>query len=204
MDFPGDGSDAVAERLCSLVLHIAGRGTGRMETARRHVHVLDAAVPYMTMSQRHEARRRIEAIETKWGPMLPKELASEVTDVLPPVSRVARWLSTRRTPVRYLRVLHRAAAKIADGETSLSAVSAHAFARETDYVLTPVGYDSFKEWLIELRIATRKTAGVYVPGPLCAWWVTAMIPNNDNSSPYQACMEQAAELRHGKRDNSGS
>lgn len=190
---------AAMEELCGLVLELAGRSTGRMESARRHVLVLDAAVPYMTVQQRQEARRRITAIETKWGPMLPGAHDNAEFDGVPPITRVARWLSTRRTPERYLRVLYRAATRIADGVTSLSAVSDYAFARETDYVLSPVGLDSFKEWLIELRIARRASKGIYAPGALCEWWVCEMRSSKDKSSPYQACMEQAAVMQHGQR-----
>ena len=188
-------SPKVAEELCSLLLELAGRSAGRMGSARRHVGVLDAAMPYMSKAQRGEARRRILELETKWGPMLPGVPDKQETGTIPPETRAARWLSTRKVPERHLRVLHRAAAKIAEGETSLSNIMDHAFAREIDYVLTPVGFDSFKEWLIELRIARRLAKGVYGPGLLLRWWLDQMAPSKDKGSTYQACLAAAWEMR---------
>jgi hypothetical protein len=184
-----------AEHLSTLLLELAGRGAGRMGTARRHVTVLDAAMPYMNTVQRHEATRRIRALGTRWGPMLPhSDNEREINDI-PTIMRVGRWLSTRRTPARHLDVLHRAAVKVAQGDTSISSVMDHAFAQEIDYVLSPVGCDSFKEWLIELRIAQREAKGRYVPGLLCNWWVDQMILSKDKRSAYQACLKQSEEIR---------
>lgn len=190
----GADQGSQAEILCGLVLELAGRSAGRMASARRHVQVLEAAFDHMNKSQRAEARRRIDALETRWGPMLPGDQNEPENGGFPPVMRVARWLSTRKTPERLLRVLHRAASKFADGETCLSAVMDYAFARETDHVLIPVGFDSFKEWMLELRIAKRAGKGVYVPGPLSAWWVREMLPSKDKLSAYQACLKQAAQV----------
>lgn len=186
------GGDDAREALCQLLLELAGRSAGRMSTARRHAQILDAAVPHMTLPQRVEAQRRIRVLETRWGPMLPGANNEPENDEMPPETRVARWLSKRKTPVRYLKVLRRAATKVAEGETSISEIMDHAFARETDYMLTPVGFDSFKEWMIELRIAKRVATGVYGPGSLCGWWIDQMVPSNEKGSPYRACMEQAA------------
>ena len=41
------------ELLCGLLLEFAGRSSGRMLTARRHVVALDAALPYMTAAPCH-------------------------------------------------------------------------------------------------------------------------------------------------------
>ena len=184
-----------AEALCDLLLEFAGRSAGRMATARRHVAVLDAAIPHMNATQRAEARRRIGRLETKWGPMLAGTPVDEETDGIAPELRVARWLSTRKAPERYLRVLYRAVDKIAEGETSLSNVMDHAFAREIDHVLTPVGFDSFKEWVVELRIARRLAKGVYGPGSLSRWWLDQMGASEDKRSTYQACLTAAWEMR---------
>jgi hypothetical protein len=169
-----------------------------MATAQRHVAALGAAFPYMDKSQLQEARRRIANLETKWGPMLlPLTEGLEIGGISPE-TRVARWLSTRRTPERLLRVLYRAAERIADGETSLSNVSDYAFAQETDHVLIPVGSDSFKEWLVELRIAKRVSTGIYKPGSLCGWWLAQMSPASGKGSAYEASLAAATQLR-GKR-----
>jgi hypothetical protein len=187
--------DNPAEKLCDLLLELVGRNAGRMATARRHVEVLDEAVVFMTLSQRTEARRRISVLETKWGPLLPGTENTTESCGVPPVERVARWLSTRRVPERHLKVLHRAATKFSEGETSISVVMDHAFAYEFDYVLMSVGFDSFKEWMIELRIASCLSKGIYVPGQLCQWWVEEMVFNKAKSSAYHACLKQLEQLR---------
>ena len=169
-----------------------------MATAQRHVAALDAAFCYMDKPQQQEARKRIANLQTKWGSMLPPLSVVPENGGIPPETRVARWLSTRRTPVRLLRVLYRAAERIADGETSLSNVSDYAFAREIDHVLIPVGSDSFKEWLIELRIAKRVSTGIYMPGSLCEWWLAEMSATSEKGSAYQASLAAAMQLR-GKR-----
>ncbi|MEQ1515982.1 MAG: hypothetical protein ABL931_05785 [Usitatibacteraceae bacterium] len=186
---------ATTEVLCELLLRIVGRNTGRMGSARRHVEVLDAAVPFMTLQQRTVARRRIQALETKWGPLLSGIHEGPKIEEIQPITRVARWLSTRKVPERHLKVLHRAAIKFAEGESSMSVVMDHAFAFEFDHVLVPVGFDSFKEWMFELRIAQRLSPGVYGKGAHCDWWVDQMAFSKAKTSSYHACLEQAAELR---------
>lgn len=185
--------------LCELLLKIVGRNAGRMVSARRHVEVLDAAVPFMTLLQRDEARRRIQELETKWGPLLPGSKNVPATDEIQPIMRVARWLSTRKVPERHLKILYRAASKFAEGETSMTVVMDYAFAYEYDYVMVPVGFDSFKEWMIELRIARRLSKGTYVPGTLCGWWISEMSRSKDRKSAYIACLEQAEEMRYGQQ-----
>ena len=167
----------VAETLCCLMLQIVGRNTGRMQTARRHAEVLDAAAPYMTPAQRAEAKRRIRCIETKWGLLLSNSQNQPLIDAISPETRVSRWLSTRRFPNRLLYVLRRAAIKVSDGCTKLQPIMDFAYADELDMLLTPVGYDSFREWLLELRIARHEAGGNYSPGSLCEWWVTDVAVN---------------------------
>jgi len=169
-----------------------------MATAQRHVAALDAAYCHMDKPQQQEARRRIANLETRWGPMLSPLSGVLENSEISPDTRVARWLSTRRTPERLLRVLYRAVERIANGETSLSNVSEYAFAQETDHVVIPVGADSFKEWLIELRIAKRITKGIYVPGSLCAWWLAEMSQTSGKDGAYRASLAAAMQLR-GKR-----
>lgn len=183
------------EKLCGLLLQLAGRSTGRMQSAKRHAEILEAAFPLMTEPQKGTARKRLAAIQTKWGPMLWPDADVAAISEISPVQRVGRWLSTRRTPVRYLTVLRQAAMKIWSGETRMSVVMNHAFAGETDYVLVPVGLTSFTEWMIELRIAQRIAKGIYAPGDLCGWWVHDM---KRDSSAYRASLEAAAMARFKK------
>lgn len=184
------------ELLCGLLLEFAGRAPGRMATARRHVAVIDAALPYMTPVQQAEGRRRIKHLETKWGPMLPGAQEELENGGYSTEMRVARWLSTRKQPVRLLRVLHRAANKVAEGESSLSAIMDHAYAKETDHVLFPVLFDSFKEWLVELRIVRSEAKGVYRPGSLCRWWVAEMASSSTISPACRRCLKLSEQLRH--------
>ena len=189
----------VAEELCNLLLEIVGRNTGRMQTARRHARVLDAATPHMNVTQRAEARRRIGQLETKWGPLLAGSSetyghAAENCEISPE-TRVARWLSTRKFPERLLPVLYKAATAIWEGETSLYGAMGRAYARETDRVVQTVGYNSFSEWLVELRIAVRIDRGVYRRGALCQWWVDEMGPGKRTQAPYTACLMQALAIK---------
>ena len=199
MPQPGTGPSAAAEEVCGLLLELAGRSPGRMLTARRHARILDAAVPHMSLPQREEAQRRIRLLETRWGPLLPGHSDLTENDGIEPETRVAVWLSRRRTSERLLRVLLRAADRFYNGVTCLSEVMDYAFARETDYVLYPVGFDSFKEWMIELRIAKSAGTGTYVPGELCRWWVEQMMLSKEKSSAYQRSLEQSQQIRLKRR-----
>ena len=187
------------EELCALLLEIVGRNTGRVQTARRHVRVLDAAMTHMDIAQRAEARRRIRHLETRWGPLLPGDpemygKASENCEILPE-ERVARWLSKRRFPERLLPVLRRAALAVWAGETSTTKIMDRAYANETDRVVHTVGYDSFREWLLELRIACWAGKAGHRPGSLCQWWVEEMKPTKRNDTSYAACLRRLRELK---------
>ena len=52
-------SEYTVEQQGGLLLEIVGKFADRMQTAQRHVHVLDAATPYTALPQRAEARRGI-------------------------------------------------------------------------------------------------------------------------------------------------
>lgn len=181
--------------LCDLLLQIAGRDTNRLPSVRRHVAVLDAALPHMSRAQAELARKRIKAFETKWGPLLPGSRVMAENDVVPPQARVAQWLSMRKVPERHLVVLYRAASCVWGGETSLSKVMDHAFTGETDFVLLPVGYDSFKEWMIQLRIAMPEPQGKCRPGSLCRCWVEEMMPSSCRDTSYAACLQLRASMK---------
>lgn len=180
-----------AEKLCALLLELAGRGPGRMATARRHAHILDAAMMHMNAVQRAEARRRIIALETKWVRCSPENTMIRKSTAFHRKRELLAG-SPRGRFLRYLHVLHRAASKIANGETCLSNVMDYAFAIETDHVLSTVGFDSFVEWLTELRIARRQERRIYVPGTLCNWWVSQM---SDKGSAYHACLELSERVQ---------
>ena len=95
-------------------------------------------------------------------------------------------------------LLHKAAVAIWEGETSLTPVMERAYAKEIDRVVHTVGYDSFREWLLELRIAFRTSRAVYRPGSLCGWWVKEMVPTRRTDTSYAACLSQALELKASK------
>ena len=193
------GGEDPSQQLCGLLLEIVGKNAGRMQTARRHVRVLDAAAPHMDVAQRAEARRRIGKLETKWGPLLAgdPEMHAQAAEncEISPEERVSRWLSTRKYPERLLPVLYKAAVAIWEGESSLYGVMERAYAKETDRVVHTVGYDSFCEWLVELRIAVRTGRGVYRRGALCQWWIQGMGPGKRTNGPYIACLTQALAIK---------
>ena len=190
------GPDAASvQQLCNLLLQVAGRDTNRLASVQRHARVLDAALPHMTTEQSKVARERIRRFEAKWGPVLSGSKKETETDGILPEMRVANWLSVRRTPERLLKVLHRAACSVWSGETSLLDVSEYAFAYETDRVVIPVGYDSFKEWLIQLRIARHEPGGVYRPGSLCHWWLHEMEPTARKDTSYAACLRLLVSMK---------
>lgn len=194
-----DGPSKTQDQLCALLLEIVGKNPGRMRTAQRHARVLDAAIPQMNAEQRTEARSRIRALETKWGPLLPGKPATsggatKNLEILPE-QRVARWLSTRKNPERLLPVLHRAAVAVWAGETSSTKIMDRAYANETDRVVHTVGYDSFREWLLELRIAVWIAKVGYRPGLQCRWWLEEMKPTKLNDTPYTVCLAQALAIK---------
>ena len=200
---PPDASGNATEKLCALLLEIVGKNPGRMRTAKRHARVLDAAIPHMYGEQSTEARRRIQALETRWGPLLPGDPAmcdaAAENLKISPERRATRWLSTRRNPERLLYVLHRAAVAVWAGETSSAKIMDRAYANETDRVIHTVGYDSFREWLLELRIAVWVGEAGYRPGSLCQWWVKEMKPTKRNDTSYTACLTQLQQMRAYRR-----
>lgn len=186
-------------KLCDLLLQIVGKNTGRMQTARRHVEVLDAAIPHMPLPQRAEARRRIARLETKWGRLLAGDGEINCTAAgtweTAPEKMIALWLSTRKSPERLLEIVYEAATAVSGGCTNLSQIMEHAYANEVDRVVHLVGYDSFREWLIELRVAKRDGKAVYVPGDFCSWWVENMEPTRRKDTAYAACLQMLMSMK---------
>ena len=97
--------------------------------------------------------------------------------------------------MRLLRVLHRAASNIWNGATLLLDVQEYAYATETDRVMSPPSYDSFREWMIQLRIAEFRYGGSISPGILCRWWVEQMEPTDRVDTSYAAEVEAGSAGR---------
>ena len=184
------------ETLCALLLEVAGRDTNRIPSARRHVQALDAALPFMTKAQQELARVRIDRLQTRWGVLLPGPPECLENDCIPPEIRVIGWLSLRRNPQRLLNVLHPAACAIQSGITSLTKVADTAYAKETDNVLAIRSMDTFREWLIQLRIARHEGPNVYGPNYLCDWWVSEMDPRGPKTNAYAACLKQLRQPKY--------
>lgn len=203
-NMPAQGKALSADdsaKLADLLLQLAGRGAGRMLSARRHVAILVEAYPLLDNSRQIIARRRIASLEARWGRLREapenlngEEVEGDLSNGLSPVMRVARWLSKRRYPDRYLRILHRAAICFQSGETCLSEAQEFAFAEELDGAVPDVGLSSFTEWMIELRIARKNGGRTYAPGDLCEWWVNEMTPTRAEDTAYAACLLLTVEI----------
>jgi hypothetical protein len=192
---PANPTGSDNQKLCDLLLQVAGRDTSRLPSVRRHATVLAAALPFMNKAQAEVARQRIYRFETKWGSVLPgcskeAEFTAERAELL-----VANWLTMRRRPEALLRVMHRAASNIWDGATKLLDIGEYAYATETDRIFFPPSYDSFREWMIQLRIAEFRHGGSFSPGILCRWWVEQMEPTNRDDTSYAACMTALMSLK---------
>ena len=187
-------NDSHVENVCDLLLEVAGRDTNRLVTVKRHVNVLDAAIPYMSPAQAKIARDRIRRFQTKWGRVLPGTENEPEIDVIPPKIRIVNWLSVRRLPERHLHVLYMAATCVWTGETSLTRICDYAYSKQIELRIRQVGYDSFREWMLQLRIAAPETSGVYRPGSLCQWWIENMDPA-DKHGGYRACLRLLDEVR---------
>ena len=198
MTAPGPISSAAqqAEKLCGLLLEMAGRDTNRLPSVIRHARALDAALPFMTAPQVEVARARLHRLKTKWGPLLPDDENEPEIDGIQPETRVVKWLSQRRYPAVHLSVMHHAARAVGAGETSLSLILDRAYVGQDEVLYTWVGCDSFREWLLQLRIARREVKGVYRPGSLCQWWIDEVAPTREKNSAYAACLKQ---LEQGRR-----
>jgi len=183
-----DRADAVRD-LCQMLLEIAGRDTNRLPSVIRHVRILESAIRYMAPAQKDEAIARIDRLQTKWGCLLPEAEKEAETSAIPPEMRIAGWLAKRRQPERLLRIMHLSAKAILEGETMLSIIMDRGYQFEDDGIMRWVGYDSFKEWLLQTRVAGREAKGIYRPGPLCRWWADEMTPSRDRNSAYAACLK---------------
>lgn len=183
------------DTLCQLLLEVAGRDATRYQAVKRHANVLAAALPLMSKQQSTIARERIQRYETKWGSLLPGTGNDDDIGSIPPELRVAQWLSKRRNPDRYLQVAYQAACSIGWGETRLSAAMDWAFRNETDRVLPIYCYDTFKEWMLQLRIGKCQAGGIVRPGQLCSWWMDNMEPTKRTDTAYAACLQLRQALK---------
>jgi hypothetical protein len=183
-------SDQGQRFLCDLLLQVAGRDATRLISVRRHAQVLNEALPFMSEPQAKVAQARIASFETKWGSLLSRSREEPENGEIPPEQRVARWLSRRRNSKHLLEVIYEAAVCIANGETRLLDVRDYAYRQQIDRMVQFVGYDSFKEWLTQLRVGTFKGDGRVQPGALCPWWVDNMNPADPNEAAYAACMRR--------------
>lgn len=146
------------------------------------------------------ARRRIRGLETKWGPALRgSEETPEFTTISPELW-VAKWLAVRRNPEALLEVVQRAAAAILNGSNSLLDVKEYAYAETRGRTLPATSYDTFKEWMIQLRIAEFRHGGAFCPGSLCNWWVDRMVPLKSQGSSYSDCLAALSTLRTHRAD----
>lgn len=145
--------------LCDMLLDLACQSYSRIAQARRIAQVLNDAMPHMNKAQEKIARGRVRELETRWGPMLygassPDHATQKISQEISPEYQIALWLVRRKTPDRMLRVIARAVNFIGEEPRRLTEVMDYAFQLETDHVLIPVGYQTFKEWMIELRVGT--------------------------------------------------
>ena len=155
--------------LCDTVLELASRSVTRIAPARKIAQALDCVMHLMNPAQKQIARGLIQGMEAKWGPMLPgasstQHATEQNTQKIAPEHTIAVWLARRKTPERMMRVLASAANCIGEEPQRLGYVMDKAFGKETDHVLIPVGYDQFKQWMIELRIGKPVREGGKV------WW----------------------------------
>jgi hypothetical protein len=184
------GPETDRERLCDLLLQVAGRDTNRLPSVKRHAAVLDAALPYMNHAQAGIARARIHKLEDWYGSLLSGGQNEPETRGISPEERVDKWLSERRDRERLLNVMHAAACAVFGGETKLMRVMDAAYRHQYDGVLSPPSVDSFREWLVILQIAHRAGPAHYEPGNLCRWWVEEMNPTGSKDSAYAACLKR--------------
>lgn len=149
-------SSTDAETLADLLLKVAGLDISREGQARRDVRVLAAAIPLMREEQSAEAMRRIHRAETRWGPLLSDRGEINCTaQETAPERRIIWWLSRHKNPKRLLPVLQRAAERVNIGDgPALAEIMECAFGQETDRVVHTVQGHRFREWMLELRVAT--------------------------------------------------
>ena len=182
-------------KLCDLLLEVAGRDTNRLPSVRRHTAVLSAAIPYMDECQAQAARQRIGRLETKWGRALRGNDESPSFTAISPELWAANWLAVRRNPEALLEVVQRAATAIGTGFDRLLDVQEYAYAETRGRTLSPPSYDTFKEWMIQLRIAEFRYGGAFCRGSLCHWWVNQMVPSKQPGSSYLDCLAALSSLR---------
>jgi hypothetical protein len=159
--------------LGKLLLAVAGRAPTNFYVARREARVLADAMPHLSAAERVEAQDRIATLQTKWGTLLTnaQNQGQNLSLKIEPVQLIAQWLSRRHEQTRLLDVLERAAIALESGETNLAEITDQAYAEQTDRTLIAVRPQTFRAWLIQLRIAQEKCGGGIEPGPWIDAWV---------------------------------
>jgi hypothetical protein len=179
----------VQHLLCNLLLDVVCKDTNRLSYIRRHVRVARAALPYMNKPQAEIAVARISKLCARWGEVVSEGYCEPEIHEISPETMVVDFLAQRRFPEAHLKILHRAAQEVWDGETSIHRVMAAALPVHPRAYLHLPQYDSFREWLILMRIAKPDGPGVYRPGILCQWWVQNMMPSKVKGARYRQCLE---------------
>jgi hypothetical protein len=149
----------------------------------------------MNKAQAEIAEARISKLCAKWGEVVSEGYIQPETVEFSPETAVVDFLAQRRFPEAYLKILYRAAQERWDGETSIHRTMASALpVHPRAYLLVPQ-YDSFREWLILMRIAKPDGPGVYRPGIMCKWWVEQMTPSKVKGASYRQCLEMLTERK---------
>ena len=181
--------------LCSLLLDVVCKDSNRLSYIRRHVRVARAALPFMTKPQAEIAEARIEKLVLKWGEVVFDGYIEPEIGEFARETRVVDFLAQRRFPEAHLTILHRAAQAVWEGETSLHQVMAACLPAHPRAYLHLPQYDSFREWLILMRIAQPDGPGINRPGALCQWWVEHMAPSKVKGSGYRRCLKMLTERK---------
>ena len=186
---------AAQHLLCNLLLDVVCKDSNRLPYIRRHVRVARAALPYMTDAQAEIAEARIGKLCSKWGAVVSEGYSDPEIAEIARETMVVDFLAQRRFPEAHLRILHRAAQVLWEGEKSLHSVMSACLPTHPRAYLHLPQYDSFREWLILLRIVQPDGPGIYRPGTLCQWWVENMAPSKIKGSGYRRCLEMLTERK---------
>ena len=111
-----DEAEKTQHALCDLLLEVVCKDANRLAYVRRHVRVARAAMPYMTKAQVEIAEQRIGKLRTKWGEVLFEGDYEAEKLAFPPETMVVNFLAQRRSPEALLKMMHRAAQAVWQGD----------------------------------------------------------------------------------------